>query len=990
MCLNVRVSTLTIGNVFILLTCLLLSNNFTFTALYEKEILKWKDDDNIFLEIHSFQKMIEKVKQQPYVTFVGVPGSGKTATARHIALILEEEGYEILPIKKIEFIETFCDPDNPQVFLLDDVVGVYGFDMKEFDTISRYEDSFINPTMHRTKIIMTCREAVFKNEALSNTFMSEEKNVIMLHSAENALTDQDKYDLFSKYNINPSFLDSLCTSTTFSFSSCLSKTSKMFPLICKLFSNEENFRQYGPNFFVSPVPCLLKLLDSMEKRNKVHYASLVLLMINQNKLTETDFEKKQNEENFIEMKCQVLKMCKVNPSTACFELIDALTAMEGTYTEQCQNEFKFVHDSMFEIVAWHFGRRCPELILHYMDSKYIANNIKMEIYNTMKSEGETGNTCKEVVNVIEYTKTDADDGIVNNLCITLRECHCHLLADRLFKDIKNGELFNVFENEVLKHPLVLENFINVMKNKSYPDLHSVFLTESVDLVKNKDHDKYFPRMSFNLLINSRWFDCSYYMLSRAIRWVIFYGHNQILQFIIDQIMINTKQIIHLFQTSRGKDHKGLDSTCNTMEDGACDSMKGGNCDLLEKTNFKKNRKWNSCSMNQYTTEDKLLNRSDIVEHRRLLLDGRLNEQRRLLLLGCLSGDLPTVQTLLKYIDKSVLDNVKLNYPVKVYYSYSYLRVPPLMVASKNGHLDIVLELLKHNANVNDIFDGITSLINMCSEGRLDIVFELLKHGANANFKVYDNSPLIAACSRGHLGVVQELIKHDADVNIKVSNNSPLIAACLTEHLGIVRELLKHDADVNMTVSNNSPLNAACFTGHLGIVRELLKHKANVNITVSDMSPLMSASSRGHLDIKRELLKHGAKVNMSVSEGLPHCVACSNEEIVLIQELRKHKFNITYFTDEPFVISNEDGYSRVYIQLSENCENVIVEIKHSNNQPHIRPFSTAYLVIDLSTNVVNYKYTIDSQFGFCRRFCPKKIVSDVLKFLIDIATKEFHL
>lgn len=92
--------------------------------------------------------MIEKVKQQPYVTFVGVPGSGKTATARHIALILEEEGYEILPIKKIEFIETFCDPDNPQVFLFDDVVGVYGFDMKEFDTISRYEDSFINPTMH--------------------------------------------------------------------------------------------------------------------------------------------------------------------------------------------------------------------------------------------------------------------------------------------------------------------------------------------------------------------------------------------------------------------------------------------------------------------------------------------------------------------------------------------------------------------------------------------------------------------------------------------------------------------------------------------------------------------------------------------------------------------------------------------------------------------------------------------------------------------------
>lgn len=279
----------------------------SFTDLYEKDILKWKDDDKNFLEIHSFQTMLEKVKQQSYVTFVGVPGSGKTVTARHIALKLEEEGYEILPIKKVEFIETFCDPNNPQVFLLDDVVGIYGFDMKEFDTMSRYEDRFIKPTMQGKKIIMTCREAVFKNEVLSNTFISQKKNVVLLHSAENALTDQDKYDLFSMYNINPSFLASLSRSQTSSCSNSLSKTSKMFPLICKFFSNEEKLRQYGPNFFVSPVPCLLELLENMGKRNKLHYASLVLLMINQNKLSETDFENKHTEKKFNDMKCQVLK-----------------------------------------------------------------------------------------------------------------------------------------------------------------------------------------------------------------------------------------------------------------------------------------------------------------------------------------------------------------------------------------------------------------------------------------------------------------------------------------------------------------------------------------------------------------------------------------------------------------------------------------------------------------------------------------------------------
>lgn len=51
--------------------------------------------------------MLEQIRTQPYITFVGVPGSEKTATARHIALILQKEGYEICPIKEIHKIEDY-------------------------------------------------------------------------------------------------------------------------------------------------------------------------------------------------------------------------------------------------------------------------------------------------------------------------------------------------------------------------------------------------------------------------------------------------------------------------------------------------------------------------------------------------------------------------------------------------------------------------------------------------------------------------------------------------------------------------------------------------------------------------------------------------------------------------------------------------------------------------------------------------------------------
>lgn len=57
--------------------------------MHENEVSKWKEDENVFLETHNFPNMLEQVKKQSFVTFVGVPGSGKTATVRHIALISE-------------------------------------------------------------------------------------------------------------------------------------------------------------------------------------------------------------------------------------------------------------------------------------------------------------------------------------------------------------------------------------------------------------------------------------------------------------------------------------------------------------------------------------------------------------------------------------------------------------------------------------------------------------------------------------------------------------------------------------------------------------------------------------------------------------------------------------------------------------------------------------------------------------------------------------
>lgn len=177
------------------------------------------------------------------------------------------------------------------------------------------------------------------------------------------------------------------------------------------------------------------------------------------------------------MKCSIMKKCKVPFTTDNFQLIDALSEMEGTYTKISGSEFTFIHDSMFEIIAYHFGRQFPELILMYGSSNYVANYIKVEKDNNKKRK--RGIECKEdqacenneLNEIIHESETFMD------LSIHLHESQYSKLAERFYKDLQHGEFYNVFGNDALKNSSVLQNFIVTLKKRSYNDLYNLLMSE---------------------------------------------------------------------------------------------------------------------------------------------------------------------------------------------------------------------------------------------------------------------------------------------------------------------------------------------------------------------------------------------------------------------------------------------------------------------------------------------------------------------------------
>ena len=137
----------------------------------------WQKEDSPFHELHSYPNILQKVKSQPITTIIGSPGSGKTATARHLALQLQTNcEFEIVPVDGIKEIKMYGHPKCKQLFILDDVIGVWGFKRRNLAKLDKYSERILKVLSTHSKILFTCRKAVYNEAKILFTFRKEKYN----------------------------------------------------------------------------------------------------------------------------------------------------------------------------------------------------------------------------------------------------------------------------------------------------------------------------------------------------------------------------------------------------------------------------------------------------------------------------------------------------------------------------------------------------------------------------------------------------------------------------------------------------------------------------------------------------------------------------------------------------------------------------------------------------------------------------------------------
>jgi len=263
-------------------------------------------------------------------------------------------------------------------------------------------------------------------------------------------------------------------------------------------------------------------------------------------------------------------------------------------------------------------------------------------------------------------------------------------------------------------------------------------------------------------------------------------------------------------------------------------------------------------------------------------------------------------------------------------SSRYDGLSPLHIASFGGMCDLMMELIQHGANCNQLTSsglGLSALDLACENSHESAVVLLLENGANPDgksgstrstrsdsYKSHSMPPLCMAAKNGSKTVVDILLKYGANVN--ASSEKGDTALHLATSYAIIETLLNAKANVSATNYNGeTALSALCEKrqADANAVELLLKHGADPNTGF----PLHAACENNDTDIVKLLLSYGANENLpkkserSVSIGLLHfglsgfipttstvepsplCIACKNGNVAVVDCLFKKAADVAF-------------------------------------------------------------------------------------------------
>ncbi|XP_063404203.1 ankyrin-1-like [Mytilus trossulus] len=858
-----------------------------------EKLENWNEDDKTFIETDGARRVLRYIKENGCVVVTASSGCGKSSMVRHVALQMQNEGYEILPVSNSKDIIKWYNPIKKILFVVDDFCGTYSLNPMMFDKWKNLMEE-IKALVEKkpVKLIMSCRLQVYNDRQMESLsfFQACECN---LQSADFCLSKSEKQSIAELY-----------LKTNASEISGLYNMFDCFPLLCQLYS--KNSKLNIVDFFTNPFTVYKEEIDKLQTEG-AHgkYCALALCVMFNNQLKE-EWLTEHVDENIKTVIKNTYEACKVVEGTSRLVLRNELDSLTYTYIIKDGKVYRTIHDKLFDFLAFYFGSEMIYCLINNATSQFISERFLFE----RKSKND------------EFT-------------IIVPTRYQQMYIKRMVDDWSRGEVVDVFCNINMVNLIFRQRFLLHIQSlaisqqkqlassydindKSTPLIQCCFIGD-IDLVKwciqhcisNVNHCRYTDKVS-PLYISSA------------------YGYTEVVQ-----MLIHNKADIN---KCNNEECSPLYIACQNGHTEVVQMLINNKADINKCRDTEVSPLYIACQEGHTEVVKMLINnKADINKCR----DTGVSP----LYIACLKGHTEVVQMLIN--NKADINKCRdtLASPLYVACQNGHTEVvqmlinnkadinkcddeevSPLYVACQNGHTEVAQMLINNKADINKCRDtGVSPLYIACQEGHTQVVKMLINNKADIN-KCRDTgvSPLYIACYQGHTEVVKMLINNKADINkCTDTGESPLYVACQNGHTEVVQMLINNKADINKCDDEEvSPLYIACYKGHTEVAQMLINNKADINkCRDTGASPLNVACQNGHTEVVKMLINNKADINKSDNEECsPLYIACQNGHTEVVQMLINNKTDINECDNEecsPLYIACQNGHTEVVQMLINN-------------------------------------------------------------------------
>ena len=363
-----------------------------FTDQTANVVQSFKRKDHLYVETKAFRELIEIVDDRHWALIAGKPGDGKTAMAAHLMLLHKEKGFEPVIITNPQdwkaLVQGSCNgyQGQKQFVMIDDMFGSMSVDNRRVDEWVSFID-FMERVVKERKgsliVVCTSRKYVFNDikSKVEKFTCFQDTSVVDMTLQRHALTVEEKLSIWQNYTkeYNVSSVAPSCIYEAIS-------SPHGFPHCVELYCSNQFLRNKGVQFFENPMKFVCREIKNFMENDKVKYCLLLLILFNNNELTEDVLQKVV----FFDPPKDVLRLFKaagLSAEHAQPELKKALKSLKNTYvSELLDGVYCFSHESIRENVAYLYIEDNPLYAIEDIDFRYLVDHTRCHGYKACGEE----------------------------------------------------------------------------------------------------------------------------------------------------------------------------------------------------------------------------------------------------------------------------------------------------------------------------------------------------------------------------------------------------------------------------------------------------------------------------------------------------------------------------------------------------------------------------------------------------------------------------